>query len=218
MTAGSSFAAVLRTRHEAAWTRATTHRFVRELGNGTLDDRVLRGYLVQDYAFVTTLASLVGLAIAKAPTMAGKRLFARFAAILTSDENTYFERCFAAPGVTQEERDRPALWPESERFLALLRDAGADGYADILSVLLPAEWIYLDWAEAQAGKAPPRFEHAEWIALHAGSGFRDFVMGVAAEFDAASASLDDAARRRAAGRFAAMVELEGEFFEAAYRG
>ncbi len=217
MTQGFSFAGALRARHHAAWTRATTHRFVQELGDGTLDDRVLRRYLVQDYAFVTTLASLVGLAIARAPTMAGKRLFARFAAILTSDENTYFERCFAGLGVTRAERDRPVLWPESERFLALLRDAGDSDYVDILAVLLPAEWIYLDWASAEAGKAPPRFEHGEWIALHANPAFEAFVMGVAAEFDAAAAGLDATARERVQQQFAAMVELEGAFFDAAYR-
>jgi thiaminase/transcriptional activator TenA len=212
-----SFAWELRRRHQAAWTRAADHRFARELGAGRLDDRVLRRYLVQDYAFVLTLASLVGQAIAKAPTMAGKRLFARFAAVLTSDENTYFERCFDALDVPASEQEAPALWPESERFLALLRAAGDGGYIDVLSVLLPAEWIYLDWATAQAGNPPPRFEHAEWIALHAVPAFRDFVMGVAAEFDMAATMADAVARSRAESRFAAMVELEGAFFDAAYR-
>lgn len=216
LPAGSFSAAALRARHEDAWRRATTHRFVRELGQGTLDDRVLRGYLVQDYAFVGTLASLVGLAIARAPTMAGKRLFAGFAAILTSDENTYFQRCFDTLSVAPEDRADPALWPESQRFLALLREAGEGGYADILSVLLPAEWIYLDWATALADRLPPRFEHAEWIALHANPGFRDFVAGVAREFDDAVALLDAIQRRRVADRFEAMVLLEAAFFDAAY--
>lgn len=204
-------------RHFEAWTRATGHRFVRELGDGTLDDRVLARYLVQDYAFVEALATLVGLAVARAPTMAGKRLFARFAAVLTSDENTYFERCFDRLGVPPSERTNPELWPESRQFLDLLREAGEGGYADILSVLLPAEWIYLDWGEAEAASPPPRFEHAEWIALHAGPAFAAFVAGVAREFDAATADLDPAALDRVAARFARMVELEGAFFDASYR-
>ena len=217
MTPGFSLSAALRMQHFAAWTRATGHRFVRELGAGTLDDRVLARYLVQDYAFVEALASLVGLAVARAPTMAGKRLFARFAAVLTSDENTYFERCFASLGVAEAERTSPVLWPESQRFLDLLGAAGEGGYADILSVLLPAEWIYLDWGEAEAVDPPSRFEHAEWVALHAGPGFSGFVAGLAREFDAATAGLDAAGLDRVAHRFGAMVELEGAFFDAAYR-
>ena len=217
MTPGFSLSAALRMQHFAAWTRATGHRFVRELGAGTLDDRVLARYLVQDYAFVEALASLVGLAVARAPTMAGKRLFARFAAVLTSDENTYFERCFDTLAVPPRDRIDPALWPESARFLALLREAGEGGYADILSVLLPAEWIYLDWATPLADRMPPRFEHAEWIARHASPGFRDFVAGVAREFDDAVAPLDAIQRRRVADRFEAMVLLEAAFFDAAYR-
>ncbi|MCC7273786.1 MAG: TenA family protein, partial [Alphaproteobacteria bacterium] len=182
-----------------------------------LPDAVLRRYLVQDYAFVTTLASLVGHAIAKAPTMAGKRLFAGFAAVLTSAENSYFERCFDALGVPPEERAAPVLWEESQRFLALLRAAGEGSYADILAVLLPAEWIYLDWAAAEEAKAPARFEHREWIALHAAPAFRDFVAALRDELDAAAAALDDAAREALAARFAAMVTLEGDFFDAACR-
>ena len=65
------------------------------------------------------LATLVGLAVARAPTMAGKRLFARFAAILTSDENTYFERCFDSVGIAPADRAGPVLWPESWQFLQL---------------------------------------------------------------------------------------------------
>ncbi|BBK34385.1 thiaminase/transcriptional activator TenA [Stella humosa] len=217
MTAGFSLSAALRFDNHEGWVRATSHRFVQELGSGTLDDRVLRGYLVQDYAFVGTLTSLVGLAIARAPTMAGKRLFAGFAAVLTSDENTYFERCFDSLGVPPADRTAPVLWSESQQFLDLLIAAGEGGYADILSVLLPAEWIYLDWASAEAAKAPVRFEHAEWIHLHAVPAFADFVNAVAREFDAATTLLDDAGRQRVADRFRAMVELEGAFFDATYR-
>lgn len=217
MTPDFSLSAALRMRHFEAWTRATTHRFVQELGAGTLDDRILGGYLVQDYAFVEELATLVGLAVARAPTMAGKRLFAGFAAILTSDENTYFERCFDSLGIAPSSRADPVLWPESREFLQLLREAGEGGYADILSVLLPAEWIYLDWGEAESASKPARFEHAEWIALHSGPGFAGFVAGVAREFDAAAAALDAVALERVSDRFGRMVALEGAFFDAAYR-
>ena len=212
-----SFAETLRLRHFEGWTRATVHRFTVELGDGRLDDAVLRRYLVQDYAFVVSLASLVGHAIATAPTMAGKRLLATFAAALTSEENTYFERAFDALGVPAADRTEPELWPESRRFLALLEEGATGSYADALSVLLPAEWIYLDWGTAEAVKRPPRFEHREWIDLHSGPIFAAFVSGLRSEFDAAAATLADGPRRRIAERFGAMVALEGEFFEAAYR-
>ncbi|MGE0718306.1 MAG: TenA family protein [Alphaproteobacteria bacterium] len=212
-----SFAELLRMRNHEAWTRATTHRFVQELGDGTVPDAVLRRYLVQDYAFVTTLASLVGYGVAKAPTMAGKRLFASFAAALTSEENDYFIRAFDALDVPAADREAPTLWPESQSFLTLLREGGEGAWTDILATLLPAEWIYLDWAEAEAPKAPPRFEHREWIALHAAPAFRTFVMTLRAEFDAAADAADAATRNRMADRFARMVRLEGAFFDAAYR-
>jgi thiaminase/transcriptional activator TenA len=49
-----SFSAWLRERSEPAWTDATRHRFVEELGADTLDDEIFRRYLVQDHAFLET--------------------------------------------------------------------------------------------------------------------------------------------------------------------
>lgn len=219
MPAAPSFTDTLRAEAAADWTRSTRHRFVETLGDGTLDDAVLARYLAQDYQFVGTLAALLGYGIAKAPTMAAKHRLAAFATLLTSEENTYFTRAFDALGVPTAERTAPSLWPESEAFLALLRDAGErGGYADVLSVLLPAEWIYLDWGEAQAPKAPARFEHREWIRLHAVPAFRTFVMGLKADLDALAPGLGPDARARVADRFRRMVRLEGDFFDAAYRG
>ncbi|MFC6963045.1 hypothetical protein ACFQJ8_14900 [Halocatena marina] len=62
----------LRERSEPDWADATEHRFVRELGDGTLDDALFRRYLVQDYAFVGTLTSAFGYAVGQAPTMEAK--------------------------------------------------------------------------------------------------------------------------------------------------
>lgn len=45
--------------HGETWAEVTTHRFVRELHADGVDDVVFRRYLLQDYAFVETLAVLV---------------------------------------------------------------------------------------------------------------------------------------------------------------
>ena len=205
----------LRAESEPDWSRATRHRFTAELGDDAIADAVYRRYLIQDYAFVGTLVSMIGYGVAKAPAMAAKAGLSQFLAVLTSAENTYFLRSFDALGVPEAERSAPELLPVSHAFLAAMRDAGEQGgYADVIATLLPAEWIYLEWAQAQAGKPRPnRFWLAEWIDLHANDDFANFVGWLKAELDRVGPAQEAACRRR----FRRIVELEAAFFDAAYQ-
>lgn len=213
------FADELRAANADAWERAVAHPFTVELGDGTLHEAAMRRYLIQDYQFVETLVSMAGYGVAKAPTMTAKALLSGFLAAVTSAENTYFQRCFDALGVPPADRTAPVLHPVAADFLEAMRDAGeTGGYVDVIATLLPAEWIYLDWARRQAPKRPAGFIHWEWIELHANPGFQDFVMGLKAELDALGPTLSDTDRARAAARFRRMVELEVAFFEAMYLG
>ena len=99
----------LRKRAEPEWTRATTHQFTTDLADDSIDDAVFRRYLVQDYAFLESLVSLVGYAVGQAPSMDAKRELAGFAATLTSEENDYFERSFDALDVPDANPDYPSL-------------------------------------------------------------------------------------------------------------
>ena len=85
-------------------------------------------------------------------------------------------------------------------------------YAAVLSVLVVAEWLYLDWASRAPKPLPNNVVHAEWITLHDNPGFRGFVDFLRAELDRAGPAHADLCRdffRRA-------VALELSFFEAAY--
>jgi thiaminase/transcriptional activator TenA len=211
------FAETARRQVAADWQAACGHPFTAALGDGTLPPRVMADYLVQDYAFIGTLVSLIGFAIGRAPDMPAKLRLSAFLAALTSEENTYFQRSFEALEVPAAERDRPELHPVSEKLLAVMRDAGQTGsYGEILATLLPAEWIYLEWAEAQAHKAPgapEAFWLREWIELHANPAFRDFVRWLRAETDRAAERADAAERAAMTERFARLVALEVEFFD-----
>lgn len=91
------------------WNACVQHRFVHEIFDGSLSDDVLRRYLVQDYQFINRFVALLGAAIASADVFAPRVTLSQFAAMITSDENTYFLRCFDALGVPASERLQPAL-------------------------------------------------------------------------------------------------------------
>lgn len=205
----------LRDRSQPVWSGATTHQFTRELGADTLEDRVFRRYLIQDFAFLETLVGTFGHAVGDAPTMDAKGRLVEFLGTLTAEENDYFERSFEALGVA--EYDDPKLTDATTALETLLQRAAREGgYGETLAVLVPAEWIYLEWASAVDGDRPSRFYLAEWIGLHATEAFEDFVAWLRTELDREGKAASPRRRQLFERLFRQTVELEVAFFDAAY--
>ena len=208
----------LRERSEPAWTDATTHRFTRQLGAGTLDQAVMSEYLIQDYAFVDTLVGVFGHAVGQAPSMAEKRRLIEFLDVITDEENDYFERSFDALDVPAGKRTDPELAETTEALTDLLvAAANQGGYAETLAVLVPAEWVYLTWAKREADDRPEACYFDEWIELHVNPSFVSFVGWLRGQLDSVGPECSDRCQRRVARLFERTVELEAAFFESAYK-
>jgi len=211
-----SFTQQLRENHRTHWDAVVHHRFVDELLQGRVDNAVMAHYLVQDYQFVNHFVALLGAAIASADTYAARVRLVRFAAMVTSDESTYFIRAFDALGVAQAHRTHPPLSAPARAFQAVMHEAAqTQNYALCLSVLVVAEWSYAGWA-ARAQTLPLHFVHAQWIALHNNPDFLDFVAWLRAELDRTGPLLDAATQQRCAQLFGRAVQLERDFFDDAY--
>ncbi|WP_331232765.1 TenA family protein [Natronorarus salvus] len=206
----------LRERSEPAWTKAVEHRFTRELGEGTIDDEVFSTYLIQDYVFVGTLVSLVGCGIGQAPTMVQKRRLVEFADAITDEEDDYFARSFDALSVPENDRVDPPKHAVTAGFEdLLLRAAHEGGYAETLAVLVPVEWVYLEWATA-VEEQPEPFYLAEWIELHDNPGFEAVVSWLRDQLDSEGPTLSPRRQDRVAGLFTRAVDYEVAFFEMVY--
>lgn len=211
----------LRERADPSWTDAVEHRFTHELGDGTLSEAVFAEYLVQDYAFVDVLVSTFGFAVADAPDISAKRAHVEFLDTLTDEENDYFERSFDALGVDDARRNEPALSSTTAAFADLLgRAAREGGYAETLAAIVPAEWIYAEWATREdaahdeTGERP--FYVADWIALHANPAFEEFVTWLRGQLDTHGPAVSRARERRIERIFCRTVDLEVAFFDDAY--
>ncbi len=216
MTQALRFSEHLRQAAGPEWDRAARHAFVDRLGDGTLDADAYRRYLIDDYAFIDALAAVLGKALAAAPGMRPKAKLAGFLAALTSGENDFFLRSFAALDVPEATWRTAEMGAVMQAFADHLADAvDQAGYAGALAALLPAEWIYLDWATWLADERPPpkAFYFAEWIDLHASPDFVAFVAWLAREVDRVGAAADRETRTEMQRIFMRMVELEGDFFD-----
>ncbi|WP_144661845.1 TenA family protein [Paenarthrobacter nicotinovorans] len=199
------------------WDAAINHPFVDGLLAGTLSDDALRRYLVQDYQFCDAFTALLGQAVASAPSLSSRLVFARVLGAFASDENTYFQDCFDELDIPEADRVQPALGIVTRDFDALMRAAlTSRSYPDVLAVLLVAEWLYGDWA-ARAGDPaswPAAQKHAEWIRLHNNPEYNAWVTWLREEFNAVEPE-SPAIRARVTETFREAVRLELAFFDAA---
>ncbi|MFC7344680.1 TenA family protein [Saccharopolyspora griseoalba] len=213
-TPPDSFSDQLRERSEPDWTAVVRHPFTDALFDGSIPDERMRSYLVQDYQFVDDFLALLGAAVAGADRYASRLALAGSIAVVTSEENTYFQRSFDALGVAEADRVDPVLDPATVAFRDLMRETRDGGsYAEILTVLTVAEWTYLDWAKRAPSK-PGSFVHAEWIELHANPDFEEWVGWLRAELDRVGADLDEQERARCLRLFQRATRCEVDFFDA----
>lgn len=198
------------------WHATTHHAFTNALADGTLSRDKMAGYLQQDYQFIEGFVRLLACAVAHAPNLADAVPGAQFLGLICGTENTYFLRSLHALEVPPT---APAA-PETIAFQQLMDQARRSGrYEIMLSVLVVAEWIYLDWATPFEGRADDLpFWLGEWITLHSGDGFTQVVTYLRDQLDTAWDMLDDDAGSQVTATFADAVRLERAFFDASWAG
>lgn len=210
------FSDELRDTHREKWDAAVGHRFVQELFDGTIDDGVMAGYLVQDYRFLDSFLQLLGAAVATADELAPRLRLSQFIGEVAGDENTYFLRSFKELGVSDEQRDNTPDTPACAGFTGLMREAAETrSYAAALGVLVVAEWLYLDWATNAPEERPESFVHNEWIELHDYPEFHTLVEFLRGEVDRIGERSEED-RAIINDFFGRAVALELDFFNNSY--
>tara|TARA_B100001057_G_scaffold453787_1_gene498924 strand:+ start:1875 stop:2528 length:654 start_codon:yes stop_codon:yes gene_type:complete len=198
------------------WHAATHHPFTYALADGTISREKMAGYLQQDYQFIEGFVRLLASTVAHAPKLADAVPGAQFLGLICSSENTYFLRSMQALEVPPT----ALASPETIALQKLMDQARHSGrYEIMLSVLVVAEWIYLDWATPFRDRANDLpFWLGEWITLHSGDGFEQVVAYLRDQLDATWDTLDTAAQMDVTETFTQAVLLECKFFDASWTG
>lgn len=214
--AAESFAGRLRLSTAADWDASVNHRFVDQLFAGTLSDEVLARYLVQDYQFFDAFIAMLGACVATTDSKPARLRFAAQLGMLASDEDGYFQQTFDELEVPVSEVISPELSAPTAEFIAAMWEvAGSRDYADLLVVLVIAEWLYLDWGERDLS-LPAAPKHRGWIDLHRGAEFRAWTQFLIDELNRVAPALESDDGARLSERWKRIVAIERDFFDAAY--
>lgn len=214
--ADESFSDWLRTCAGPLWPAMVEHRFTRDMAADRLPSGAFERYLKQEHAFVRQAVTIFAHALIKAPTPGDQRHLTDILVGLTVDQESYFQDVLARLGLAGE--PDPAELPPAALTLGegALAVAAHGRFEEVLSMMLAAEWMYLEWCIRADAAAPQRPEPARWIAMHAGGGFADGVAWTRRRLDALGPDLDQTTQLKCARHFRRMLELEIAFHEAVY--
>ncbi len=214
---GAPFTVWLRERSEPEWTAAVHHPFTKELSREELDQKRFRTYLVQDLDFVDVLVRAFGYLIGQAESMETRSRVAQFLAMVTSDENDYFERSLEALDADPKQLEDSERNRTNAEFQTFLMETAQSGILEqTLAVLLAAEWVYAAWAEEVSDADPEAFYFREWIELHHNPAFNEFVDYLRSRMDELGPELSPEEQEAVAERFSEAVRFEVDFFDAVY--
>jgi thiaminase/transcriptional activator TenA len=173
-----AFSERMRDQVRGIWNAILCHRFFREVATDAIDDRVFARYLRIEYGFVDTAAVALGYAVAKAPSFQERRRLGLGLHGLVTDQEKFFIDAFERMGARENERTglppQGLALPLNALFLDV---AETEGYEEILTCVLAAEWMYLTWCSRANQSPSSRGYIKDWVALHADSAFADMSHG-----------------------------------------
>ncbi|MBM3926016.1 MAG: hypothetical protein FJ320_08535 [SAR202 cluster bacterium] len=229
-------------KKEAAplWERTVTHPFVLELGDGSLPWDKFQRYFQQDHLFLRDWVYLLTLGAAKAPDFHHARPLVAFLHSVLGGEEKLFQDAFDKMGLTQAQVRALEPLPTTRAFGDLLKNIALQGsFPDILTALLCAEWVYVDWSQRLVKGSPASDKslpplrgkvrmggrglgrglpsdpfYRQWIEIHAGDELSTFVAWMRRTLDSTPNPNIPRLRRI----FRDTLRYEYLFFQMAYHG
>lgn len=162
-------------RHaEPMWADYLTHPYVKELGEGTLDQECFQNWLTQDYVYLVEYSKLMAIGVSKATDLPTMRMFstALFETLETEmDLHRQFSEKF---GITEEELLATKMWPTNTAYTSfMLNHAQAGGAEYAIAALLTCAWSYAYVGKALDQVSPEGNPYQQWIDMYAGQDFQD---------------------------------------------
>jgi thiaminase/transcriptional activator TenA len=218
----ASMSEALRADSSASWDALHAHPFLRELADGTLPLDRFRFFIEQDDFFLEDYARCLATGVARSRNDVEMRSFTTDLLAVIEDELPS-NRALLARVIEMGAEDRgggrmPA--PANVAYTSYMQAVAARGDAlDIMAVLLPCSWSYVEIATALEPAATANEVYAGWIGFFRSPEVVEMVAGIRRDFDelARGARLGPERRTGLTRTFATSCRWEHAFWEMAYR-
>jgi thiaminase/transcriptional activator TenA len=213
-----SFSAQLRKEADPIWEASFHHPFVKELGEGTLDLRCFRYYVLQDSYYLTHFAKVQALGAAMVNDLKTTARMAHHAQSTYEAELSLHENFMKQLGITEEEKASFVPAPTAYAYTShMYRAAFAGHFGDILAAILPCYWLYYEIGERLKNCQPKEPIYQKWIAAYGSDWFRELVEEQIVRLDEIAETVTEAERERMKQHFLISSQYEYLFWDMAYR-
>ncbi len=149
------------------WQDYTEHKFVRELGRGTLPLASFKHYLIQDYLFLLQFARAWGLAVYKAENVELMKYAQQgIQSILEVEQSMHLDFC-ESWGISAQEIQKHPESPNNIGYTRYVLDIGMKyGIAELFVAMAPCALGYSQIAEKLAKNHTPNNPYQKWIDMY----------------------------------------------------
>jgi thiaminase/transcriptional activator TenA len=207
----------LRERGKPAWSAATSHPMVRQIGAGTLPHETFRRYFEQNVLYLGDYSRAIGLIIGKAPDLAAVDVLSRFLRQIAGTElpaNIAFLRRLG--GSPDKAEDPASMLPTTYAYTRHLLCTCAQGTcAEGLAAVLPCQWSYGDLARPLMAAPPADPVYADWVAMFGNDDYAALVEETTGLLDRLAGRCAGALQRLSF-VFDASTRYEVQFWDMAY--
>jgi len=151
----------------------------------------------------------------KAPDIRHQRWLIGVLDALANEQIAYFERVMRERNI--QPQDYLHSTPDVQRFSQGMLDSAKTGsYAEILTLMFGAEWMYYHWCQRVSQSVIADADIKEWVAMHAEKTFIDQASWLKAELDGLAVSLDETQLQRLSALYGDVLQWEIDFHSAAF--
>lgn len=214
-----SFSQELRKEAEPIFQAIMEHPFVQGIAKGDLQKEQLIHYVKQDFEYLNAFMKVYGLAIAKCDTREDMAIFnEQISFVLHSEVHPHNNFCEVA-GVSYEELQGYPLAPSAHHYIRHMLTVAYQGdLADILAVLLPCPWTYIEIGKKLIEEVQPERTHPfyDWIHFY-GDGPMTVTATLCERLDELALSLNEERKAKLKEYFLLSCQLEYKFWDMAFQ-
>ncbi|WAT10253.1 TenA family protein [Rouxiella badensis] len=211
----TSFTERLLAENQELWQGMQQHRFVTDIEQGALTARVFNQYLVFEGDFVATAIKIFSYAVIKAPEICQQRWLIGVLDALANEQMAYFECVMTKRNISLDGYRRSS--PEVYRFSqGMLRAAETGSYAEILTLMFAAEWMYYHWCARVSQNEIESPDVKDWVAMHAEETFISQANWLKIELDCCAENMPEREKIQLSELYAQVLQWEIDFHSAAY--
>jgi len=171
----------LKEKHSDLWERNLGHLFLKEIESGDIPIENFKFYMKQDYLYLLEYCKAIALLIAKSESEEKIRDYTEVLYKTVNLEIDHHRKYCEKVGI--ENLEETEMAPTTAAYTQyLVKTAYSESVPEIISVILPCFWVYLDMGE-ELDPSDTKEEYREWILMYRSEEFEELIKKLKADLD-----------------------------------